>query len=188
MRRWSVRGLGGRLRGSGTGNGQFTRKSPMSSPNIFGSNQNPAVPGGSVAKPLIIALLALVASRYFSGKAANGPALRRQSRNHARRRPRRHQSPTLAISLMGSAASSSSSSRRVLATRSTPGSIPAPTKTSLRIRFPMRLVATSSTSFRVVPDCHGTRWSRSSRVCFRERSTSSPLRGGCRPSARWRGF
>jgi uncharacterized protein YidB (DUF937 family) len=41
----------------------------MSSPNIFGLDQNPAVPGGSVAKPLIIALLALLASRYFSGKS-----------------------------------------------------------------------------------------------------------------------
>jgi uncharacterized protein YidB (DUF937 family) len=34
--------------------------------NIFGSG-GPAVPGGSVAKPLIIALLALLASRYFGG-------------------------------------------------------------------------------------------------------------------------
>jgi uncharacterized protein YidB (DUF937 family) len=42
----------------------------MSSPNIFGSDQNPAVPGGSVAKPLIIALLALLASRYFGGKSS----------------------------------------------------------------------------------------------------------------------
>jgi len=42
----------------------------MSSPNIFGSDQNPAVPGGSVAKPLIIALFALLASRYFSGKSS----------------------------------------------------------------------------------------------------------------------
>jgi uncharacterized protein YidB (DUF937 family) len=36
--------------------------------NIFGSNGGPAVPGGNVAKPLIIALLALLASRYFGGK------------------------------------------------------------------------------------------------------------------------
>ncbi len=35
--------------------------------NIFGSDGGPAVPGGSVAKPLIIALLALLASRYFGG-------------------------------------------------------------------------------------------------------------------------
>jgi uncharacterized protein YidB (DUF937 family) len=40
----------------------------MSSANIFGSDQNPAVPGGSVAKPLIIALLALLAARAFGGK------------------------------------------------------------------------------------------------------------------------
>ena len=36
--------------------------------NIFGSDSGPAVPGGGVAKPLIIALLALLASRYFGGK------------------------------------------------------------------------------------------------------------------------
>jgi uncharacterized protein YidB (DUF937 family) len=55
----------------------------MSSPNIFGSDQNPAVPGGSVAKPLIIALLALLAARAFGGKggsdstkAAPGPTPR----------------------------------------------------------------------------------------------------------------
>jgi uncharacterized protein YidB (DUF937 family) len=35
---------------------------------IFGSNKGPALPGGNVAKPLIIALLALLASRYFGGK------------------------------------------------------------------------------------------------------------------------
>src|SRR5262249_50132701 len=40
----------------------------MSSANMFGSDQNPAVPGGSVAKPLIIALLALLAARAFGGK------------------------------------------------------------------------------------------------------------------------
>ena len=36
--------------------------------NIFGSESGPALPGGNVAKPLIIALLALLASRYFGGK------------------------------------------------------------------------------------------------------------------------
>jgi uncharacterized protein YidB (DUF937 family) len=35
--------------------------------NIFGSDSGPAVPGGSVTKPLVIALLALLASRYMSG-------------------------------------------------------------------------------------------------------------------------
>ncbi len=34
------------------------------------SDQNPAVPGGSVAKPLIIALLALLAARAFGGKGS----------------------------------------------------------------------------------------------------------------------
>lgn len=38
------------------------------SQNIFGSDGSPALPGGSVAKPLMIALLALLASRYFGGK------------------------------------------------------------------------------------------------------------------------
>jgi uncharacterized protein YidB (DUF937 family) len=36
--------------------------------NVFGSESGPAVPGGNVAKPVIIALLALLASRYFGGK------------------------------------------------------------------------------------------------------------------------
>jgi uncharacterized protein YidB (DUF937 family) len=34
--------------------------------NIFGGDKGPAVPGGNVAKPLMIALLALLASRYMS--------------------------------------------------------------------------------------------------------------------------
>src|SRR5215813_11769828 len=52
----------------------------------------------------------------------------------------------------------------------------------------MRLAAMWLTSCRAVLACRGTRWSRSSRVCYRARSTSSPQRGGCRPSARWRVF
>jgi uncharacterized protein YidB (DUF937 family) len=35
--------------------------------NIFGSGSSSAVPGGNVTKPLMIALLALLASRYMSG-------------------------------------------------------------------------------------------------------------------------
>ena len=46
----------------------------MSSPSMFGSDQNPAVPGGSVAKPLIIALLALLAARAFGGKSGSDGA------------------------------------------------------------------------------------------------------------------
>ena len=34
---------------------------------IFGSSSNPAAPGGNLTKPLVIALLALLASRYMSG-------------------------------------------------------------------------------------------------------------------------
>jgi uncharacterized protein YidB (DUF937 family) len=44
------------------------------SQNIFGSESNPAVPGGSLTKPLIIALLALLASRAMSGGQKNAPA------------------------------------------------------------------------------------------------------------------
>jgi uncharacterized protein YidB (DUF937 family) len=36
--------------------------------NIFGSDSSPAVPGGNLTKPLVIALLALLASRYMSGE------------------------------------------------------------------------------------------------------------------------
>lgn len=42
--------------------------------NIFGSDKSSPVPGGSVAKPLIIALLALLASRYMSGKGSQQPS------------------------------------------------------------------------------------------------------------------
>jgi uncharacterized protein YidB (DUF937 family) len=38
--------------------------------NVFGSDSSSALPGGNVAKPLIIALLALFASRYFSKKGS----------------------------------------------------------------------------------------------------------------------
>lgn len=46
----------------------------MALPNdVFGSDDNPAVPGGNMTKPLIIALLAYLASRYFgSGQAEEG--------------------------------------------------------------------------------------------------------------------
>ncbi len=45
-----------------------------STSNLFGSDQNPAVPGGSLSKPLIIALLALLASRYLGGKGGDAAA------------------------------------------------------------------------------------------------------------------
>jgi uncharacterized protein YidB (DUF937 family) len=41
---------------------------------IFGSDSSSARPGGNVAKPLIIALLALFASRYFGKKGADQTA------------------------------------------------------------------------------------------------------------------
>jgi uncharacterized protein YidB (DUF937 family) len=46
------------------------------SDDIFGSDKSSPVPGGSVAKPLIIALLALLVSRYMSGSSqpADAPA------------------------------------------------------------------------------------------------------------------
>ena len=43
--------------------------------NIFGSESGPAVPGGNVAKPLIVALLALLASRYFGGRQEPAPEM-----------------------------------------------------------------------------------------------------------------
>ena len=42
--------------------------------NIFGSDSSSAVPGGNVAKPLIIALLALLAARAFGKKGADQTA------------------------------------------------------------------------------------------------------------------
>jgi len=41
--------------------------------NIFGSDTNPAVPGGNITKPLMIALLAYLASRYFGGGQKEEP-------------------------------------------------------------------------------------------------------------------
>ena len=41
--------------------------------NIFGSDDNPAVPGGSITKPLMIAVLAYMASRYFGGGQKEEP-------------------------------------------------------------------------------------------------------------------
>src|SRR4029077_12333068 len=46
----------------------------MAANNIFGSDSSSALPGGNVAKPLIIALLALFASRYFSKKGSDQTA------------------------------------------------------------------------------------------------------------------
>jgi len=42
--------------------------------NIFGSDTNPAVPGGNITKPLMIALLAYLASRYLGGGEKEEPA------------------------------------------------------------------------------------------------------------------
>ena len=41
---------------------------------IFGSDFGPVVPGGNLTKPLVIALLALLASRYMSGGQKQAPA------------------------------------------------------------------------------------------------------------------
>jgi len=46
----------------------------MAANNVFGSDSSSALPGGNVAKPLIIALLALFASRYFGKKGADQTA------------------------------------------------------------------------------------------------------------------
>jgi uncharacterized protein YidB (DUF937 family) len=42
--------------------------------NVFGSDSNSAVPGGNLTKPLMIALMALLASRYMSGGTKDAPA------------------------------------------------------------------------------------------------------------------
>lgn len=42
--------------------------------NVFGSDSSPAVPGGNVTKPLMIALLALLASGYLSRGRKEEPA------------------------------------------------------------------------------------------------------------------
>lgn len=42
--------------------------------NIFGSDSGSALPGGNVGKPLMIALLALLAARYFGKKGADQTA------------------------------------------------------------------------------------------------------------------
>ena len=42
--------------------------------NVFGSDSSSALPGGNMAKPLMIALLALLASRYFGKKGVDQTA------------------------------------------------------------------------------------------------------------------
>jgi len=42
--------------------------------NVFGSGSGSAVPGGNVTKPLMIALLALLASRYMTAGSKEAPA------------------------------------------------------------------------------------------------------------------
>ena len=41
---------------------------------IFGSDTNPALPGGNITKPLMIAVLAYLASRYLGGGKKEEPA------------------------------------------------------------------------------------------------------------------
>ena len=41
--------------------------------NVLGSDSSSAVPGGNVTKPLMIALFALLASRYMSGGSKEAP-------------------------------------------------------------------------------------------------------------------
>jgi uncharacterized protein YidB (DUF937 family) len=53
----------------------FLAKQEVKMPqNIFGSDSGPVVPGGNLTKPLVIALLALLASRYMSGGQKQAPA------------------------------------------------------------------------------------------------------------------
>ena len=57
--------------------------------NIFGSNSGAAVPGGNLTKPLVIALLALLASRYMSGGQKQSAPAPDASRIRISRRVRR---------------------------------------------------------------------------------------------------
>ena len=85
--------------------------------NVFGSSSNPAVPGGNVTKPLMIALLALLASRYLSGGSKAGPASASPPTRYPRHPPQRP-TPLQVTSLAALGACSNSSSRMVSAMRS----------------------------------------------------------------------
>ena len=155
MERWPAGAwvLDCRRRGDGT---TVTRRSVTmgSTSNMFGSDQNPAVPGGSISKPLIIGLLALLASRYFGGKSGEdaaqptsaagtaypAAAIANQCLAGSRQHPRRTRRPHQAVPAEGPG-------RR----RSTAGSIRAPTRTYPRAKSPMRSHATWSTSWRGAP-------------------------------------
>jgi uncharacterized protein YidB (DUF937 family) len=52
----------------------FLAKQEVKMSNIFGGESGQAVPGGNLTKPLVIALLALLASRYMSGGAQKDAA------------------------------------------------------------------------------------------------------------------
>ena len=62
--------------------------------NIFGSESGQAVPGGNLTKPLVIALLALLASRYMAGggqkdaPAPEAPRVPRNAQGRVRRKRR----------------------------------------------------------------------------------------------------
>ena len=55
--------------------------------NIFGSDSGSAVPGGNLTKPLVIALLALLASRYMGG--GQKQSIRRRTHPRLLKLPRR---------------------------------------------------------------------------------------------------
>ena len=79
--------------------------------NVFGSGSSSAVPGGNVTKPLMIALLALLASRYMSGGSKEAPASARpdaptlpelDARSLTRHHPRRLGGLTQTVPAKGS--------------------------------------------------------------------------------------
>ena len=152
--------------------------------NVFGSGSGSAVPGGNVTKPLMIALLALLASRYMSGGSKEAPA---SARPDAPKLPDSMPDPSPGTIVGGLGAYSNSSSKRVLAKWPIPGSKPGRTMLSPPVRFRMHLVQTLSTPF---PSAPASPRIRSCRFCpksFPTRSTSSRHKGGCRRNRSWRG-
>ncbi len=97
---------------------------------IFGSEKGPAVPGGNVAKPLMIALLALLASRYMAGGG----------QKELPTAPPQDTAPIRPASLVALAAYLNGSRTLVSAKASIPGSRPDQTKLSHLGRLRRRLV------------------------------------------------
>ena len=84
----------------------------------LGSSANPAIPGGDLSKPLIVALLALLAARYTSGGPKEIPSSAGDNTATAAPTPK----PLQVRSLVDLGVCSNNSNRMVSATWSIPGS------------------------------------------------------------------